>query len=192
MALVSLSEVKVYLRIDASDTSQDDFLNLLISSADAIVKKVIGDVEPWTKTEQVSVCEVNQGCWELCVLLSNIWVTQVDSINWTAYSGVLNTDYFIREPQSRKVCFKSLEGYIDYNSCYITIEYTAWLTPIPDDLKFAVLKLIWLLYNEDKGMSVKSYKVWDVSVTLADGGAETSANIASINSVLAHYETFTL
>jgi len=46
MALVSLSEVKVYLRIDASDTSQDDFLNLLISSADAIVKKVIGDVEP--------------------------------------------------------------------------------------------------------------------------------------------------
>lgn len=198
MALVDLAETKIYLRIDPSDTSQDDILNLLIASVDALVKKIIGDIEQGDKTEEVNICEINNNCCgtQACVLFKNIQVTEIKEINGQTYNGVLWTDYFIREPNDRKVCFNDLSDYTqddDDDPCYVTFLYESWYASTPSDLKLAVLKMIAGLYAEESGKPVTSYKVWDVAVTFANPAWQNNADASysTVNSILSQYQTFT-
>lgn len=189
--IVTLAEVKIFLWIDASDTSQNDLLNLLINSMDAVVKSVIGDIESSQKTVTFELCDIKRCLSEVCLLAPDINITAVNQINWTNYTWVLWTDYFIRKPSNRNICFKTLESYINYDSGYIDITYTSWYASIPEDIVYATLNLISLSYNTDKWQTVKSYKVGDVSVSLWSS-EQTDTIIDSVNSILSRYKTFTL
>lgn len=188
MSLVSLSEVKKYFWI--TDTSQDAVLqSVFIPNAESIVEWVIGDIATWDKTETINCCDVDYRNDGQHIALSNIQVTGVKTVNWTAYTD----DLKILPPNKRRVRLKNLSNYLTSWEPYFDIVYTSWYTAdnMPKEIKQVVLTIISLLRWQENGREVKSYKVWDVTVQF-DDSANTQVMVTNINNILARYKTFSL
>lgn len=189
--IITLSELKNYLWI--TDNSQDTILQILVDSVNQIIINILWDITLWEKTENIDICDLQRTCSGLSVLLSNINVQTIDKINWQTYSWNKDIDYFIRNPNNRKVVFKNLDGFGNNNDCSVDITYTSWYVNIPNDIKLAWYIMAWWLFAQKNWQNVKSYKVWDVTVVFQDDWQSLwNMQYTQVNNIFAQYKTFTL
>jgi hypothetical protein len=186
---VKLPDVKTFLWI--SDPNQDIKIDSMIDIAQAITTNIIWDVEYWEKTEQITCCDFVYWRIGLEILLKNINIDEIVSINWIAYTGALGTNYRILPPNNSKVRFDWISQYTwNVTWKYFDIVYNAWYEVIPSDIKYLQYLLIgWMISNEN-WKPIKSYVVWDVEVVFALESLNTW--VMTINSILSKYKKFVI
>lgn len=169
MSWVTLSNVKTYMGITGTDS--DAKLNLLISYTETLLKWLIWDFTLSNKTERVSYCDINER--ELSFVVSNPNVNSIVSIDWTAYTWVLDTDYMISN--GRKLYVNDLSSYLaSTNFNFFTIVYNSWVNPIPQDIQQLMYILISWEFYRDWWKIVSAHKVGDVSINYVTSEASSS------------------
>jgi len=165
----SLSTVKTFLGIAQSDTSQDTYLNLLLTETTALMDMFLGDQTVANRSFMVCLCDFVWG-YQIRLLTNNI--TALVSINGNAYTGVLNTDYQIYWPNNGTLYIKNVYQIIgNLNNFWkfpivVTCGYAVW-TPQYILLTLFQNLLVAGFYAKENGQAVESYKLWDRSFTFA-------------------------
>jgi len=184
MSLTTLESAKEYSWI--TDTSQDAIIESLILSFDSFIEKSIWVIEQKAIDEEITLCEIYSN-WSF--YLSNKPITVLNSINWIAYTWVLNTDYKI---VWNKLIVNDVSDYLtDLKFWSITINYTAWYSPVPADVTLAVNRMIAWELNKQGWESLKSYKMWPRSYSFAWEWDLSADQVASSSfAILNNYKTF--
>jgi uncharacterized phiE125 gp8 family phage protein len=139
-ALTSLEAVKSYLKIDASDTIDDNRLEDLINACSAAIENYCGR----RFKEQTYNDEEYDGTGRKHILLQQYPVTSINSVS---------IDEVILDPSEYKV--RKSNGMLMKNHCWpagdlnITITYTAGLSEIPADLELACRHFVMSYYKAD-------------------------------------------
>lgn len=183
---ISLAEAKTYLWI--TDTSQDSKLTLIIDWVQNIVVNYIWfDIASSSKTENISICDI--WCyWK--IFLNAKPITSLNKINWVSYTWVLWTNYMI---DNNKIIINDISLYLtNLNFSYFTIEYTAWFTIIPNDVKLVMLTLTAQEFNKKDWSIVKSYTLWPRTIDFDNSVWQAEWVINSIKATLTKYKPFTL
>ena len=183
MSLTTLASAKEYAWI--TDTSQDDLITSLIESFSAFIENNIWVIEEQSVSEDIALCEINY--WK--VYFCNSKIVSIDSINWTAYTWVLWTDYKIT---SSKVVINDISSYLsDLKFDTVTIVYTAWYDPVPADVELAVNRMIAWELNKQGWESLKSYKMWPRAYTFTWEWDLSADQVASSSfAILNNYKVF--
>lgn len=158
--LASLSEVKSYLWIDPSDTSQDTLLTSLLGAADAFVKSYTG-----RDFEQQDYTHIFNWKGEYEFLLRQYPVTDPMTSfqynSWTLSNPVwsnFDPDSYRLEPENGKIWMTfTLPKWLQN----IRAIYEAWYAPedIPEDVKQSVIQLTAFYFNSSKSDGIKSESV---------------------------------
>lgn len=153
MALVALSDIKSYLGISITDTTDDSFLNLLISGVQETVENYCErHFEVDTYTEQHIITHK--------IFPRQYPIKSVDKISRIG-TGMTNLD------TNEVTNYKIVNSYIDLldyqyltmsnrlkysnsEESYVEITYTAGYDTIPFDLQLAVIKLVVLEYKKSR------------------------------------------
>jgi hypothetical protein len=112
----TLEQVKQFLRI--TDSTDDALIESLILSTKAQLDKLIGDMVEGNRSFFVTFCEMKDK--HIRLLTRNI--IELVSIDGTAYTGILGTDYVILPPYNSLMYVKDLFDYLDSDTPYHTIE----------------------------------------------------------------------
>jgi len=176
-----LPTLKLFLWI--TGTAQDTILNLYLEQTKAILDNLVWPMASSNKTFYISFCEFYD--WYTIRLLTRN-ITAIVSINWTAYTWVLWTDYLILKPYASVLYIKDFNLYVTWSALLpklplvVTSGYTA------GDSQYKLLGYIqclmveWLLSKEN-WFDVHSYKLWDRSFTFAD---KRKDDILALNSLI--------
>jgi len=83
-------------------TQQDARLDIILNATCAIIEGLVGDVLSGPKEETFDWCDLKRDdCGNLQIRFTNLNVTSIDTIDGQPYTGVLGTDYIIRDPNKR-------------------------------------------------------------------------------------------
>lgn len=183
MSIVTLAEVKQYLRIPTSDTTNDVLLQSLIDSVESYIKQEIWILASTTVKEKINVCDVSID-WSI-YLKNN--VISISKINGQAYSWIDWKDFII---DSNKIIVKNIGNYLLWlEFMYFDIEYVWWYSTIPEDIKLALKMLVGIEFSKDWWKNIESYTLWPRTVKF-----NLSANKESLSamSMLNKYKKFIL
>ena len=176
---------------DATETAHSDTFDTKLVALIAYTKWIlddnIWDLTSQNRTETITDCEI-QGSYHL--LLKHIEITALVSIDWTAYTWTLNTDYRILAPQKRKLWVDDIYNYIPNDKQYYDVIYTAGLATIPDTLKTAQLMLIELEFNREWSRTIGSYTLWPRIVKFVTPEGEKMLN--TIDWIINSYRIFNI
>jgi hypothetical protein len=182
------------------DTSKDTILTQLISDADYTINSLlwIDWFDSSTATEKINKNRIKLWAYWYKIYLNNFNVATITKINWTTYTGVLNTDYKISN--SRVVEIKDFYLY-DTNNQFEAFEitYTYWYsrTPtdsLPRDVEYmARLLVIWMYaelyplgYQTNTGgwvtvvwSDITNYRLWEESISRTNSSSERKTSITA-------------
>lgn len=166
MTYSTLAQFKSYLWIDSSDTSKDTVLTQVLNSANSKLNHIcwVDDFTQWSRTQLIEKRWIYDTARWLEFYLKNKPVSAITKLNWEAYSWTKWTDYLII--YDRRAIFKQLP----LNDWWmLEVEYTAWYSTIPDDLKLLEMMLwCWELPDSmkvDFWIWISSYRLWDEQIT---------------------------
>lgn len=166
MTYSTLAQFKSYLWIDSSDTSKDAVLTQVLNSANSKLNHIcwVDDFTQWSRTQLIEKRWIYDTARWLEFYLKNKPVSAITKLNWEAYSWTKWTDYLII--YDRRAIFKQLP----LNDWWmLEVEYTAWYSTIPDDLKLLEMMLwCWELSDSMKAdfwIWISSYRLWDEQIT---------------------------
>jgi len=145
LSLVSLAELKPTLRIQASDSSQDELLRLYMEGARSVVENITGALLPSVRTQ------VFPGRTSVIVLPER-WVSAVTSVlesngpttvTLTEQTfGTAATGYSYLWDRSTNILTRSTTWGSSLFAALVSVTYTAGLTTIPADIRIAASELI--------------------------------------------------
>lgn len=194
----TLNELKSYLWISVSDTSNDSLLTEMLNASYYTLNHLIW-VDTLNQTETTELIERRKiyTDWRFYrMYLTNKPVQSINKINDVVYSWVKWQDYMVI--YDRKVMFKSF----DYNSNFdaYSITYTAWynrnnnwVDELPDDIKLMQMMLVSWMWNEKWNEWVQSYHLGDESITFWNVNWQSADEVFfSFTVLLNRYKTFNL
>lgn len=165
MTYSTLAQFKAYLWIDASDTSKDTTLTLILSSANSKLNHLcwVDSFAKWEYTQLIEKRWIYEAYDRLEFYLKNKPVSQIKELNWVVYEWVKWDDYLVI--YDRRICLKKVQ----LNSWdMLTIKYEAWYETIPDDLKLMEMMLWSWMYQSEWFEWISSYKLWDESINFGE------------------------
>lgn len=200
MTYSTLAQFKSYLWIDSSDTSKDAVLTQVLNSANSKLNHIcwVDDFTQWSRTQLIEKRWIYDTARWLEFYLKNKPVSAITKLNWEAYSWTKWTDYLII--YDRRAIFKQLP----LNDWWmLEVEYTAWYSTIPDDLKLLEMMLwCWELSDSMKAdfwIWISSYRLWDEQITFwSKSWSWTSSSMTSddiyfsFTTLLDKYKNFNL
>ena len=198
MSYSTLAEFKSYLWIASTDTSQDDVLTQCLSVANSKLNHLcwVDSFAQWSQTQIIEKRWIFDTARWLEFYLKNKPVSAITKLNWTSYEWTKWTDYLII--YDRRAIFKKLP----LNDWWmLEVEYTAWYSTIPDDLKLLEMMIAcaelpdWL--KSEYWVWISSYKLWDEQITFWSKWNWTSSMTKddmyfSFSTLLDKYKNFNL
>ena len=177
--IATLAEFKLYLWIVSDDTSKDTLLTLFLDWANQLVETYISRT---IKAQDYE--EIIDGNGQYFLLLENTPVNSVSKISMNigtaesqVWQEISKEDYSTKFNVGKVSFFRPLaRGFKNYK-----IEYNAWYTTIPSDLKLAVLKLASKYYKTKDSDWITSESVAGDSISY--DASQIPSDILSILSI---------
>lgn len=172
-ALLTLEELKLYLGIDAGDTSEDEYLKLLINNCTEILNSAVGYIifeqsynDGVGDNENPLYIQRGEDSKELVLPFRNITDTvtfqmEISELNNDGDWTVINTEnYWVRKS----------EAIIEYNDKFSTwynyrFTFSAGYDPVPYDIKSICMSMIAQVYNTQGTEGIKSEKIDTYSIS---------------------------
>jgi len=171
-----------YKQMTNTPDGEDQRISLWLTISQAILDSILENQEQRQLTKTVSYEDLQR-----CQFRSSVFnIQSIDQINWEAYTGVVNEDFKINGWKNNAIFITDLWSYTLYNVPFMDITYTAWYSPVPWDLKEALIQLTQLQLSKQGWRAMKSYQLWPRTVVFEDN-EETSSMIWSIESILTSY-----
>ena len=141
---MDLTTLKQILGIDASDNSFDEILNICINSAIKVAENYLG-----TKLSETNYIEIRQGNDDYIFFLKKIPVIFINAVyvgNCPDFTNAteITSQILVLDNRTGKIFYK--KG-IFYSKFYYKFEYTYGITPLPQDLDYALYLIAIHLYN---------------------------------------------
>jgi len=181
--LITLAELKPYIKVEASETSFDTVLNAMISEISKLFQSFVGcDI----LTDTYSSIKVN-GSGRSVLDLPNWPITAVSSITEEDIALIEGTDFEISVNRDYLIRLDGLGGESKWAKGIknITVSYTAGFSGTPGDLKLACKKQIGHEWKQ------QSNKEWgETSRSFPDGSVAftpTSELLDSVKAILKRY-----
>lgn len=153
MPLVDLSQVKAYLWIDATDTTDDTRLQSVLTSVLDTATQLVGDLSNCEKTITV----LNASIKDDTLYLQHANVTTLNTINGVDFEDpakVLGTDYILR-PDGTAIVL-DLSTFIDNDFGSFDVTYTSGWTEddVPDDFVGIISDMCAIKFSQDYGRNI--------------------------------------
>jgi|GEM_PF-1435853 hypothetical protein len=194
--LTTLENVKAYLQISATDTSQDTFLNLLIGSMQDLIENYCN------RTFELTTYTAEQHTIMHKIFVNNYPIQSIQQIRRSS-DDVLDivldenniiTAYRIHPNYVEMIDWKYVTMsnklmWADHEESYVEIDYTAGWTQdqIPNDLMLAATKLVALEYkvSTENRIGLEAESEGDVKFTYYKNAAQSLP--ADIQMILDRY-----
>jgi hypothetical protein len=188
MPLTTLENVKSYLGISLTDTSDDSFINLLIADVQATVENYCHrhfDVNTYTSEQH----NINHKIFPKETPIKN--VTKIirldDNIDNTVPDDNGMNNYRIFPSYVELLDYKYVTmgdrlKYVNSEESYVEITYTAGYDTPPADLSLAATKLVVLEYKDSREnrLGVEQEREGDVQYIYSKKDSEMPLNISSV------------
>jgi len=188
MPLTTLENVKSYLRVPLTDTSDDSFINLLIADIQATIENYCHrhfDVNTYTSEQH----NINHKIFTKETPIKSI--TNIVRLDGNVINTVPDdngmTNYRIFPGYVELLDYKYLTmgnrlKYVNSEQSYIEITYTAGYDAIPADLSLAATKLVAMEYKESREdrLGLLSESEGDTSFTYDKNGLEMPIKISAV------------
>jgi len=155
MPLLTLNQVKSYLRISSNDFSDDEFLTLLIADVQAVCENYCHrhfDINTYTSEQHVINHKIFTNEYPI-ISVQNIFRTGDNIFIPPDSNSILNYKIFptyIDLLDYKDVTMSNRLKYANIEESYVEISYTAGYDTLPADLSLAAIKLIALEYKESR------------------------------------------
>ena len=183
MSYITVEEYMEFAWLTSIDSTTSTKITMILEATTEIINDLIWDVSYSQKTQQVKYCDVVCQKWHYDTIETNYTQIQsLDSINWTSYTWVLNTDYQITPPLKSRIVIKDLPTYINgLVFDWFDIVFTSWYQTAPADIKYLQYLLTSWESSKQNWSEVKSYTLWPRQVTFADTNSFKSAEFIVSN-----------
>jgi hypothetical protein len=179
-ALITLAELKLFLKIDVSQTQDDTLLEFIINAVSAGFNTETSR----TLKSVVYTDLLLDGNGENILSLPNYPVSLIAALTEDDIALTLNTDYYLYSSNFDAYLRKLYGGVWGLGSKNIKITMTAGYSTIPDDIKIEALKQAGADFQTQKG------KTWgEQSRTFPDGSVSFQSQdlLPSVKRVLNRY-----
>lgn len=164
--MITLEQLKIFLWISLTDTSQDVLLQSLIDEMTSYIEKYT-----WRIFLPQDYIEIKNWHWERIIYIKNYPLNSITSIKIRE-----NSDYslwFTKTISPNEYTFnKDWEIYFNYNLPrwfnYIQVNYNWWYTTIPQDLQYWLKRLCESVYRQAKQQWIMSESVDWTSIKFTD------------------------
>jgi|LakMenE18May11ns_1017448.scaffolds.fasta_scaffold9959288_7 hypothetical protein len=215
MSYVPLSKFKTFSKICSDDATQDDFLNMILISSEAVVQNWLG-----RKLEQNTTTEYLTGTGKRSLILRHRPVLSIVSV-YEDFNGHFGTspgsfsssqllasgrDYMLDldtngTSSSSGILYRINSNWLELGREFvpgkltpetgspygnIKVTYTHGYAAVPDDIIFATCMVAsYMKRNIGIGGDIKSEKLGDYSYTLGGNGLDSRSSIPEIASAMA-------
>lgn len=182
--LATVDTMKLKLWQESFTTFETDQIQFYIDSTLPLIESMFGIFCPVVnRTDRIFRCDIHNR--EFYVKNPN--PTALISVDWTAYTWVLGTDYLIIKD---KFVVNDINDFIDSNFKYVDIEYTSWFAQIdvPKDIIFFHACIVEWELAKQNGKEVSSEKLWPRTVQFVD----TPSNRSIIQQIAWKYMNITI
>ncbi len=166
MSFCTLNDLKLVLKIDTADTSQDDLLNSIVDASNSEMLSLF-NLESTVPTSYANTYDVTDA------FSRGMWLYQYPVISITSVSidgTVIDpSKYYLKHPKG----FGLIAGIDDnfYQSTQkIEITHVAGFDPVPASLTRAAVVLAANMYNTEAKTGFKSERIGQYSYTLGGEG----------------------
>lgn len=182
MAYTDLAQVKLKIFRGAPvDPALDPYLQYLIDAVCATITSVIGDLTKWTKTDNISHCDIKcDGC--CCQAYLSLRIRNIASITTIDGNAVDPADVLIAWVYKDRVQIKNINLYTDTSNdfCNFDVVYEAGYDPIPADLAFMAACLVEQQYMQSWGKDITSEKLGPRTVSFGNIESEIKSQFPNI------------
>ncbi len=168
-ALLTLEELKLYLGIDSGDTSEDEYLKLLINNSTEILNSAVGYIiaeQNYDGIDNPLYIQRGEESKELVLPFRNI----TDTVDFQIEVSELENDGDWTVIESDTYWVRKKEAIIEYNDKFTTwynyrFTFSAGYNPIPYDIKSICMSMIAQVYNTQGTEGIKSEKIDTYSIS---------------------------
>jgi hypothetical protein len=180
MAIATIDNVKLKLWLETTTAFEDSQIQFYLDSTETLIDSMFWNFNLSNKTEVLNSCDVSD-----FIYVNNPNPISIISINWKAYTGIINTNYKI---VWKKVIINDLWLYPNAHFNLLEIEYLAWYTPLPKDIIFFHTCLVEWELAKEWGKEIAKEKLWPREVVFVD----TPLNRSIIEAIQSKYTIITI
>jgi len=176
MSIATIDNVKLKMWTETLSTFQEARVQFYLDSTEPLLKGIFWDMNLSEKTESIKICDFEKNNY---FYAENINPVSIVSINGTAYTGVLWTDYKIID---RKIIINDLNSYLVSDFPYVDITYNSWFDPLPWDIVYLHTCIVVDEYNKEGSKDLKNYTAWPRKYEYFDVSEQSQKVIEAIKS----------